>query len=86
MFIPGFWLLTTILSAVEILLLARVLISWVPAWRRTVWGLLVKALTEPILFPLRRIAHLPSGPDVAFDLSPMVALFIIQLLRSLLRI
>ena len=86
MFIPIWLLLSGIVRLVEILLLVRVLISWVPQWSRAPWGRVVIALTEPILFPLRRIARIPVAGNLGLDLSPMVALLLIQLARMILPI
>jgi YggT family protein len=79
-------LLALVLRVVEILLLVRVIVSWVPAWGRSVWGQLVRLVTEPILMPLRAIARIPASGTYGFDFSPMLALLIIQLIRMLFRI
>jgi YggT family protein len=77
------WLIAgAVLRLIEILLIVRVLVSWVPPWSRSVWGKVVILLTEPILLPLRGIARV-SGPGIGVDFSPMVALLIIQLIRML---
>ena len=69
------------LQLAELLILARVILSWVasPASRNPVVRL-IRDATEPILAPIRAI--LPStGP---IDLSPMVAMFVLYLLQSLI--
>lgn len=76
-------LLSTSLKVAEILILVRVILSFVPQWQRQPFGLLVTALTEPMLRPLRRA--IPVGNSgIALDFSPMIALFIIQIIRTLI--
>ncbi len=68
-----FWLL-------DIAILARVLISWL---QPDPYNPIVRAIydiTEPILAPLRR--YIP--PIGGFDLTPMVALILLDLLERVL--
>ncbi len=69
------------LSVLEILIIARVIVSWVasPASRNPVVQF-IRAVTDPILEPIRSI--LPRTG--MFDLSPMVAIFALQLLKGIL--
>ena len=69
------------LSLVQLLIFARVILSWVasPVSRNPIVEL-VRSVTEPILAPIRSI--LPRTG--MFDLSPMVALFAIYALQSLI--
>ena len=72
-----------------IVLLARVLLSWVQVDPRNPIVNLINQLTEPLLAPIRRL--LPQSGGV--DFSPMVAFFVVliaeqvvlMLLRSLPR-
>ena len=72
-----------------IVLLARVLLSWVQVDPRHPIVNLIHQLTEPLLAPIRRM--LPQSGSV--DFSPMVAFIVVliaeqivlMLLRSLLR-
>jgi len=72
-----------------IVLLARVLLSWVQVDPRNPIVNLINQLTEPLLAPIRRL--LPQSGGV--DFSPMVAFFVVLiaeqvvllLLRSLPR-
>jgi YggT family protein len=72
-----------------IVLLARVLLSWVQVDPRNPIVNLIHQLTEPLLAPIRRL--LPQSG--ALDFSPMVALIVVRvaeqivltLLRSILR-
>lgn len=75
------YVLYQFLSLVELLIVVRVILSWVasPASRNP-FVQLVRQVTEPILAPIRSI--LPRTG--MFDLSPMVALFAIYFLQSLI--
>jgi len=67
-------------NSLVILLIARIILSWVyPNMRSTIifW---VWRLTEPFLQPLRRL--LPVGGR--FDWSPVVALIVIHFARTFL--
>jgi len=68
-----FWLL-------DLAILVRVLFSWVNPDPYNSLVRLVYQVTEPILAPLRRIIP-PLG---GLDLSPMVALVLISLVREIL--
>jgi YggT family protein len=85
MFLSIWSLLGSVLTLIQLLLLVRVLVSWVPPWGRSVWGKLVTLITEPILLPLRGIARV-SGPGIGVDFSPMIALLIIHIVRLVLRV
>ena len=69
------------LSLVQLLIIARVILSWVasPASQNPV-AQLIRNVTEPILAPIRSI--LPRTG--MFDLSPMLALFAIYILQGLI--
>ena len=67
-------------QVLSLAILGRVLLSWVPV--RLPWGLgeFVWSITEPILSPLRRALPFMGG----IDFSPLIALFAIQGLATLL--
>ena len=60
-------------------LLAGVLLSWIPMDNRNPVVPLVYQLTEPLLTPMRRVL-----PDLPIDLSPMFAILAVQLARILI--
>ena len=83
---PVVRVLCLVLTVYSIVLLARVIMSWVElsGWRppvtgpiRTIFELMFD-VTEPVLKPLRRIVP-PAGP---LDLSVIVAFVIIFVIRS----
>lgn len=63
-----------------LVLIARVLLSWMPT--RLPWGLndFIFSVSEPILAPIRRALPVAAG----MDLSPLVAFVLLQLLERLL--
>ena len=72
-------LLVWILRLLQILILARCILSFAPSWQRQPLGLIIIALTEPILRPLRSVVRI-GGSGAAVDFSPMIALLIISVL------
>jgi YggT family protein len=64
------------LVAVTLLVLGRVLLSWVDPGGRSQVGAFVYSATEPILAPIRRA--LPATG--ALDLSPLIVLVVLSLL------
>ena len=75
------YVLYQFLGLVQLLIFARVILSWVasPVSRNPVVQL-IRQVTDPILVPIQSI--LPRTG--MFDLSPMVALFAIYALQSLI--
>ena len=75
-----FRFLELLCEVLTLLILVRVVISWVsPGQTNTLTNILFQ-VTEPILGPLRRII-----PRVGvFDLSPMVAIILLQVIATLL--
>jgi YggT family protein len=67
------------LIAATLLVLGRVVLSWVDPRGRTQLGAFVYATTEPFLGPVRR-ALPATGP---LDLSPLVVLIVLSLLSRL---
>lgn len=68
------------LLAVWLLVLGRVLISWVDPVGRTTIGRFLVSTTEPLLAPIRRA--LPRTG--MFDLAPLVVLIVLSILFRLL--
>ena len=67
------------LLAATLLILGRVMLSWVDPRGRTQLGGFVYSATEPFLAPIRR-ARPPTG---ALDLSPLIVLIVLSLLLRL---
>ena len=70
--------------ALTIAIFARIIFSWLPLDRDSRWVMnvcrLLHEITEPILAPIRRIVPSVGG----LDLSPMIALIVIQMVRVIL--
>jgi len=60
--------------ALNLAIFARILLSWLPINRESRIVSLIYEITEPILGPLRRVVPSFGG----LDLSPMIALILIQ--------
>ncbi|NLB82514.1 MAG: YggT family protein [Clostridiaceae bacterium] len=76
------YLLTRILSLVELLLLIRVIVSWLPIGYNKFIEILYM-LTEPILAPIRRLIESSIG-RIMFDFSPIIAFLLIRLVKGLI--
>ena len=73
-------LFVRLIDLYSLVVLVAVIMSWVPLDRRNPVAMLVRGLTEPVLAPIRNV--LP--PLEGLDLSPMLLLIGLQLLRGLL--
>ena len=72
------YLLNGLLSFYILLIFLRVIFSWVNVSYSHKWMRLLVTATEPLLGPLRRAIPLIGG----FDVSPIVALLIVQVLQT----
>jgi YggT family protein len=73
-------LIGALIDLYSLVVLAAVVMSWLPVDRRNPLAILVFRLTEPALAPIRRA--LPSMGGL--DLSPMVLLVGLRLVKRLL--
>jgi len=68
-----------------ILIIIRVFMSWVPNLRYTSIGNLIYTLTDPILGPVKRMMDKsPLGGGMMLDFSPVIALFILDIIQAIL--
>lgn len=72
-------LIAALINLYSFVVLVAVILSWVPTARRSPLGMMVCRLTEPVLAPIRQMLP-PMG---GVDLSPMVLLLALQLLKRL---
>lgn len=70
------FLLATVLT---VLILARVIISWVSPGSGGAIAAFVYSATEPILAPIRSLMPSAAG----FDFSPMIAILILQVITRI---
>jgi YggT family protein len=73
-------LIASLIDLYSLVVLAAVIMSWLPGSRHNAIGMIVFRLTEPALAPIRRL--LP--PMAGVDLSAMVLLLSLQLLKRIL--
>ena len=73
-------LIATLIDLYSLVVLVAVIMSWLPVDRRSLLVTTVDRLTEPVLAPIRAVLP-PMG---GLDLSPMVLLIGLQILRRLL--
>jgi len=73
-------LLASLVDLYSLVVLVAVILSWVPLDRRHPLMTIVHGLTEPVLAPIRKVLP-PMG---GLDLSPMVLLIALQILKGLL--
>ncbi len=74
-----------ILWVIEILIFARVIVSWLPISKDSQFLKILYQLTEPILAPIRNIIQKSAiGSNMMLDFSPIVAWLLIRVLRMLL--
>lgn len=67
-------------NVLNVLILIRVLLSWVPAARSNRLGMLVYEITEPIVGPIRRLVPSLAG----LDFSPFIAMLVIGMAEQVL--
>jgi YggT family protein len=73
-------LIAALIDLYSLVVLAAVIMSWLPVNRRNPLAITVFRLTEPALAPIRRAMPSIGG----LDLSPMLLLLALQVLKQLL--
>ncbi|NLL71067.1 MAG: YggT family protein [Epulopiscium sp.] len=70
----------------NILILIRVLLSWFPISPNNPFLTLLYQLTEPILGPIRYLLEksIFGGKGMMLDFSPLIAMLVLQAIRSML--
>jgi YggT family protein len=66
--------------ALNLFILARVLLSWIPMARENRLVQFIYEATEPILAPIRRLLPAMGG----LDLSPIIALLLVEIAQRVL--
>ncbi len=78
----GSFLLNTVnllFTALQIVVIARVILSWLPQYRYSTIGQMVYSISEPILRPIQRVVP-PMG---MLDMTPMVAIILLIVLQTI---
>lgn len=70
-----------------IILLARVILSWMNLWRQRGFiaqiGIIVYKLTEPLLQPIRKVLS-PYQGNIGIDFSPLVLYLLLGVVERIL--
>lgn len=74
--------LSLLINILILLIFLHAIGSWIPRIRESSVYLALDRLVSPLLEPIRRVVP-PAG---GFDLSPLVLLFILYLIKNLLRL
>ena len=75
-------ILSIVVRILQILIVARAIISWVNPDPYNPIVIFLKKVTEPILYPIRKL--LPIGMSMGIDLSPIIALLALVFIDSFL--
>ncbi len=71
-------------DAAELVLLIRVVVSWLPVNRDNKLIILLYKVTEPVLAPIRSMIRRSSvGHRLIFDFSPLIAFLLLAILRRI---
>jgi YggT family protein len=73
------------LYALELLILVRVLLSWIPSAYNNPFVKFIIQITEPILAPIRKLIDksIFGGKGNVLDFSPLIAFLLLRILQSL---
>ncbi len=74
-------LIVIIFKTVEVLIILRILLSWITFPDTMGFRAFIRDFTEPVLKPFR--VALQIAPGMGIDLSPVIALFILYQLEML---
>ena len=74
-------LVSNIFSVLQILLVVRVVMSWIPHNSNTDWVKTIYSLTDIILKPIQE--NLPTR-NMGFDFSPVIAFFLLGVIKNII--
>ena len=75
-----YYFIVVLAQVLNLAIVARILLSWIPIDRNNRLIVFLYEITEPILGPIRRVMPSMGG----LDLSPMIALILIQVAERVL--
>lgn len=81
------WIICNLISLYLILLFARIILSWFPVSPGGAMAQIFSVLytiTEPVLGPIRRAIPPIGMGGMGFDLSPIIVIFGVQILKSVI--
>ncbi|HCT65325.1 MAG TPA: YggT family protein [Lachnospiraceae bacterium] len=68
------------------LIFIRIILSWLPGLNQSSLGVFIYNITEPILGPVRHmIDKSPIGGGMMLDFSPIIALFLMNIVSMVLK-
>lgn len=71
-------------TVIELAILARVILSWVPMQRQNRLVNTLYMVTEPILAPIRSLIERSAfGKNMMFDFSPIIAFLLLEFIRNI---
>ncbi|NTV89713.1 MAG: YggT family protein [Clostridiales bacterium] len=77
-------IINSIFTIVELIVLARVIISWLPVDRYNRYVDLLYRITEPVFAPVRNMLdRTPLGGFRGIDFSPLVILILLDIIRRI---
>jgi YggT family protein len=71
-------------SLIELLILARIIMSYIPSLRTSRIYAVIFQLTEPILYPVRELLFKIGINKGMIDFSPIAAYILLGIVRSLI--
>lgn len=71
-------------SLIELMILARIIMSYIPSLRTSKIYEVVFQLTEPILYPVRELLYKIGLNKGMIDFSPIAAFVLLSIIRSLI--
>lgn len=75
---------TTFFKLLEFLILARVILSWIPIGRNNSLVQLLYALTEPILYPIRSLLDKSPLGGMMLDFSAWFAVMLLYFVERII--
>lgn len=75
-----YYFIVVLARVLNLAIVARILLSWIPVDRNNRLVVFLYEITDPILGPIRRVMPSMGG----LDLSPMIALILIQVAERVL--
>jgi YggT family protein len=74
-----------LLKIIQWSIILRALLSWFPISKENIFFKILYQITEPVLSPIRKmLEHTSFGRDSMMDFSPVIAVFILWIISSLL--
>lgn len=76
-------LVSALLSLMQVAMLIRAILSWIPAWGGSAFGDLIYTVTEPVVAPIRALAdRMGWFRNSPIDFSFMIAYLLLIILQN----